>query len=49
MEISGKFFKISDHIDFKIIAFEGRRKCSFILNPIGSADFDFHWREKLEL
>jgi hypothetical protein len=49
MEICGKNFKIFDLIDFKIIAFEGRRKCFFLPYPARLANFDSHWREKLEL
>jgi hypothetical protein len=49
MGICGKKFKVFDHIDFEIIAFEGRRKCFFGPCPTGLADFDSPWRQKLEL
>jgi hypothetical protein len=44
-----KNFKKIYLIDFKIIAFEGRRKCFFVPCPADVANFDFRWREKLEL
>jgi hypothetical protein len=46
MGICGEIF---DHIDFKIIEFEGRRKCFFVHCSVGSADFDCRWHQKLEL
>jgi hypothetical protein len=49
MGICKKNFKFFGHIDFKIIAFEGRRKCSFVPYMAGSTDFYSLWREKLEL
>jgi hypothetical protein len=49
MEICGKYFKIFDRIDFKIIALKGRRKCLFVPRPTGSMDFDSHWCQKLKL
>jgi hypothetical protein len=44
-----KKFRIFDRRDFKILAFERRRKCFFVPSPAGSIDFDSHWRQKLEL
>jgi hypothetical protein len=44
-----KHFRIFGCIDFKIIAFEGRRKYFFVPARQGSEDFDFRWREKPEL
>jgi hypothetical protein len=51
MGTCGKKIRIFDifHIDFEIIAFEGRRKCFFGPYPTGSTDFDSRWRQKLEL
>ena len=49
MEICGKYFKIFYCIDFKIIAFKGRRKCLFVPRPTGSTDFDSYWCQKLKL
>jgi hypothetical protein len=49
MEICGKNFKIFDRIDFKIIAFEGKRKCFFVPCLVRLIDFDSRWRKKLEL
>jgi hypothetical protein len=48
MKICGKNFNLFDRIDFKIIAFEGSRKCFFVPSPAGSENFDSHWREKFE-
>jgi hypothetical protein len=49
MVICGNSFRIFDCIDFEIIAFEGRRKCFFGPCPVGLADFDSPWCQKLEL
>jgi hypothetical protein len=49
MRICGKNFKIFDYIDFKIIAFEGRRKCFLVPYPAWSTNFDSRWHQKLEL
>jgi hypothetical protein len=49
MGICGKKFKIFYHIDFKIIAFEERRKCFFGPCLVGSASFENCWCQKLEL
>jgi hypothetical protein len=40
MQICGIFFGIFHHINFEIIAFEGRRQCFFRPCPAGSAAFD---------
>jgi hypothetical protein len=45
MRVCGKKFKFFDCIDLKIIAFEGRRRCFFVLSL---GDFDSWWRQKLE-
>jgi hypothetical protein len=44
-----KKFRLFDHIDFEIIAFEERRKCFFGPYPVGSVGFDSPLRQKLEL
>jgi hypothetical protein len=49
MKICRFFFGILDSIDFKIIAFEGKRKCFFGPCLVGSAAFDSCWLQKLEL
>jgi hypothetical protein len=49
MGICGIFFGIFDRIDFKIIAFEGRRQCFFRLCPAGSTAFDSRLRHFIEV
>jgi hypothetical protein len=49
MGICGKKFRIFYHIDFEILASEGRRKCFFGPCPVGLGGFDSPWRQKLEL
>jgi hypothetical protein len=42
-------FGILDHIDFEIIAFEGRRQCFLVPCPAGLAAFDSPLRHKIEI
>jgi hypothetical protein len=49
MGICGIFFGIFDHIDFEIIAFEGRRQCFFRPCPARLAAFDFRLRHFIEV
>jgi hypothetical protein len=49
MEICGFFFGIFNHIDFGIIAFEGRRQCFFRPCPVASAAFDSCLRHFTEM
>jgi hypothetical protein len=49
MGICGIFFGIFDHIDFEIIAFEGRRQCFFRPCPAGSAAFDSRLHHFIEV
>ena len=49
MGICQKKFKIYENIDFKIIAFEGRRKCFSVPCLVGSANFELRWGQYLEL
>jgi hypothetical protein len=48
MGICGKKFRIFDRIDFKILAFEGRKKCFFGPCLARSLAFDSRWRQNLE-
>jgi hypothetical protein len=49
MGICEFFFGTFDHIDFEIIAFEGRRQCFFRPCPAGSAAFDSRLRHFIEV